>query len=185
MGMYTDLRGAVVLKDEYVEAIKTYMDDSITDEDYDLLLEKYPILGEFEDIDRGGRGVFSQELDFYPLNENQELFNPRVERKIWYFKSHIKDYRDPKYFVTPYEFLIETLIPLISEEIFLLETQYEEYEGFFEQWCLDLDSGKTHVNIIKFVYDERPYGFNSVPKLNNIEKFENFKVEHGLEIWND
>lgn len=185
MGMHTDLRGAVVLKDEYVEAIKTYMDDSITDEDYDLLLEKYPILEQFEEIDRGGSGMFGLELFYYPLTEKQELFTPRVENNIWYFKAEIKNYLDPKYFVTPYEFFIDTLIPLISEEILLLETQHEEYEGYFDQWYLDSDDGKMQRNIIKFEYDERPYGFNSVPKLNNKDMFEKFKAEHGLEIWTD
>ncbi|MCT0017676.1 hypothetical protein EFE32_12935 [Lactococcus lactis subsp. lactis] len=185
MGMYTDLRGAVLLKDEYVEAIKSYLDDSISDEDYDLLLKKYPILEQFEEIDRGGSGMFGLELLFYPLTEKEELFTPRVEENIWYFKAHIKDYLDPKYFVTPYEFFIKTLIPLISKEILLLETKYEEYDDYFDQWYLDLDGLKIKRNIIKFEYDERPYGFNSVPKLNNRDMFEKFKNEHGLEIWND
>lgn len=185
MGMYTDLRGAVVLKNEYVEVIKTYIDDSITDDDYDLLLKKNPILEQFEEIERGGIGMFGLELFFYPLTEKEELFTPRVEENIWYFKAHIKDYSDPKYFVTPYEFFIKTLIPLISKEILLLETKYEEYEGYFEQWYLDSDSGKMQRNIIKFEHEERPYGSNNVPKLNNYDMFEKFKSEHGLDIWND
>ena len=185
MGMYTDLRGAVVLKNEYVEAINSYMDDSISDEDYDLLLKKYPLLEQFDEIDRGGSGMFSQDLDFYPLSEKQELFNPRVEENIWYFKSHIKNYLDDKYFVRPYEFLIETLIPLISKEILILESYYEEYDDYFDQWYLDLEGLKIKRNIIKFEYDERPYGFNSVPKLNNHDMYKKFKTEHGLDIWND
>jgi hypothetical protein len=183
--MYTDLRGAVLLKDEYIEGIKSYMDDSVTEDDYDLLLKKYPILERFEEIDRGGSGMFGLELFYYPLTEKQELFTPRVEENIWYFKAEIKNYLDPEYFVTPYEFFIDTLIPLVSEEILLLETQYEEYEDYFEQWYLDSNSGKMQRNIIKFKNDERPYGSNSAPKLNNLDKFEKFKVEHGLEIWND
>ncbi len=183
--MHTDLRGAVVLKDEYVEAIKTYMDDSITYEDDDLLLEKYPILEQFEEIERGGSGMFGLELFYYPLTEKQELFTPRVEGNVWYFKAEIKNYLDPKYDITPYEFFIDTLIPLISEEILLLETQHEECEDYFDQWYLDSDGGKMQRNIIKFEYDERPYGFNSVPKLNNKDMFKKFKTEHGLEIWTD
>lgn len=185
MGMYTDLRGAVVLKNEYVEAINSYIDDSINDEGYDSLLEKYPILEQFDEIDRGGSGMFSQKLDFYPLIEKQELFNFRVEGNIWYFKSHIKNYRDDKYFVTPYEFFIETLIPLISKEILILESYYEGYDDYFDQWYIDLDGMKIKRNIIKFEYDDRPYGSNSIPKLNNHDMFEKFKNEHGLEIWND
>jgi hypothetical protein len=185
MGMYTDLRGAVLLKNEYVEAIKSFMADSITDDDYDLLLKKYPILEQFDEIDCGGSGMFGLELFFYPFTEQEELFTPRVEENIWYFKAHIKNYLDAKYFVTPYEFFIKTLIPLISKEILLLETKYEEYEGYFEQWYLDSDSKKMTRNIIKFEYDERPYGAETVPKLDNKDFFEKFKTEYGLEIWKD
>jgi hypothetical protein len=39
--------------------------------------------------------------------------------------------------------------------------------------------------VLKDEYDERPYGSNSVPKLNNHDMFEKFKNEHGLEIWNN
>lgn len=84
------------------------------------------------------------------MTEKQELFNTRVEDNIWYFKSHIKNYRDDKYFVAPYEFLIETLIPSISKEILILESYYEEYDDYFDQWYLDLDGLKIKRNVIKF-----------------------------------
>jgi hypothetical protein len=72
---------------------------------------------------------------------------------------------------------------LFSEEI--SETKYEEYEGYFEQWYLDSDSTKMTRNIIKFEYDERLYGAESVSKLNNQGIFEKIKTEYGIEIWRD
>lgn len=188
MGMYTDLRGAVVLKDEYVEAIKTYMDDSITDEDYDSLLEKYPILGQFEEFERGGSGMFGSELFLFPLTEKEELFTPRVEGNVWYFKAEIKNYLELKYDITPYEFFLEKLVPQISKEILLLETRYEDFESF-AQWYLDTNNNKIKVNTIQF--DEPIYNYtysyspDSVYQTNNKDMFEKFKAEHGLEIWTD
>lgn len=186
--MYTDLRGAIVLKNEYIEVIKNYIDSSISDSDYNLLLEKHLILKQFDEFERGGSGMFGSELFFFPLTEKEDLFTPRVEGNVWYFKAEIKNYLDPKYDITPYEFFLEKLVPQISKEILLLETRYEEFERF-GQWYLDANNNKIKENIIQF--DEPIYSYtysyspDSEHQTNNKDMFEKFKAEYGLEIWND
>lgn len=182
MGMYTSMRGAVILKREFINVINTLISGNTSDSEYYNLINQYDFLKTWEEVERGSIYMLGGELSQFPLVEKEEIFKHRLVGDTWYFTSCIKDYMDKHIGKSPFDVFLEDVLPNIVEEILILETASEgEQESGFRQWFIDSETNKIASNFIHF--NEWGYAFEAYRIRTNKDIFEVFKKAHGLRSW--
>ncbi|EOH32493.1 hypothetical protein SQS_03239 [Enterococcus faecalis EnGen0225] len=175
MGMYTSLRGAVKVKQEYIKLVQSIVDNGWTND-----TAQYPFVNEYLRTERSDFIPCGNELQ-YPFQKEQEFFNKKYENGIFYFSADLKNYTDEVTNTQPIDSFIKNIIENICKEILLLETVYEGHStvyqyGFSNEVINEIKVlNYTNKEIESFLYldiDDEKDIFKEYKSNNNLMVFE-------------
>lgn len=186
MGMYTSIRGVVKVKPEYVIMAEKFA-NHWKDNNQEELEEEYSFVKEYFKTARSTWIPSANELQ-RPFEDEQEYFKQRVDNDVFYFSADLKDYYDNATKLSPIDSFLKNILEVIAEEIYLLETNYEEYSSVSQYGFSDDIINTIEVaNVANKEIEEGYWGWGSSneeeEESEESDIFKEYKLRNNLRVF--